>query len=157
MPQSEGGGHSPAERSGGLDHRERGGPTSQGIRRKRWAGHHLSGELSEASGSLGSDGVPDPRPTSLPFDPAGFAQDLEMVGDRRLADPAACGELAGTDRALGRELTDDGEARRVGNGLQEEYVGIGLFAHRWTVYRKVSILTSIDTARARSVRSAPKE
>jgi hypothetical protein len=49
--------------------------------------------------------------------------------DRRLADSAAVGEVAGADRALGTQLAKDRQPRRVGRCLKEQDVRIGRALH----------------------------
>src|SRR5204862_6483506 len=66
----------------------------------------------------------DPRPASLRLDHAGLAQDPQVVGDRRLADSTAVGEIAGTDRGVAGELADDRQAGRIGERLEQTDVGV---------------------------------
>jgi hypothetical protein len=83
----------------------------------------------EAGHRLRLDRVPDPGATSFARDPAGLAQDPQVMRDRRLRDVIAAGDIAGTDRASQRELTEDGQPYRVGGSLQEQDLGIGLTLH----------------------------
>ena len=52
-----------------------------------------------------------------------------MVRDGRLADVAAGGEVAGAHLGAVAELAEDRESGRVGGGLEEPHVGIGLALH----------------------------
>ena len=72
-----------------------------------------AGELAEARDRLGTERVPDPRAAPLAFDPARVAEDLEVMRDRRLADVAAGGEVAGADLGDSRSA---GGGSRVGSG-----------------------------------------
>ena len=47
-----------------------------------------------------------------------------MVRDRRLADVAAAREVAGADLAVLGQLPDDGQAGRVGKGLEQLDLGV---------------------------------
>ena len=79
-----------------------GGPSAPDIRRER---------------------VDDVRAAALARDHARIAEHLEVVADRRLADGAALGEVAGTHRVVaGNELPDDGEADGIGQRLEESDV-----------------------------------
>ena len=83
-------------------------------------------------------------PRRSPVDPAGVAEHLEVVRDGRLADVAAGGEVAGADLGAVAQLAEDREPGRVGGGLQEQDVGVGLALHvdqciDRCLYRQVSI------------------
>ena len=101
-------------------------------------------ELAEPGNSLGSQRIPDPGPRRSAVDPAGFAQDLEVVRHGRLADLAAGREVAGAD--LGASLSWRRIARRVGSAAawSRQHVRIGLPFHDdqhidKCLYRQVSI------------------
>ena len=58
---------------------------------------------------------------------------------RGLADVAAGSEVAGADLVAVAQLAEDGEASRVGGGLEEEDVGIGLSFHAATVLTSIYV------------------
>src|SRR6202521_3381163 len=79
-----------------------------------------------ATGEIGCEVVVDVGAPALGGDHTGVTQDLEMVADRRLADGAAVGEVAGARCApLRCELSHDGEPLWVGDCLKELDVRIG--------------------------------
>lgn len=63
-----------------------------------------------------------------------------MVGNRRLADIAARGEVAGTDKRFGAQLAEDRQSGRVGCSLEEEDVRIGLAFHALTISTAIYIV-----------------
>ena len=52
-----------------------------------------------------------------------------MMGDRRLGHVIAARDVAGTHMAGQRQLAQDCQSDRVGRGLQEQDLGIGLALH----------------------------
>ena len=89
----------------------------------------IAGELAEPRDRLRSERVADPRPPPFAIDPTGVAEDLEMVRDGRLADVAARREVAGADLRGVAQLAQDRQPGRVGGGLEEQDVGVGLAFH----------------------------
>ena len=63
-----------------------------------------------------------------------------MVRDGRLADVAAGGEVARADLCAVAQLAEDLEPGRVGGGLEQEDVGVGLALHPATVSTNVYIV-----------------
>ena len=63
-----------------------------------------------------------------------------MVRHRRLADVAAGGEVTGADLGAVAQLAQDRESGRVGGGLEEQDVGVGLALHTPTVLTDVYIV-----------------
>ena len=109
-------------------------------RRQPDARAEVAGEFAEARDGRGPKRVPDPGAAALAFDPAGVAEDLEVVRDGRLADVAAGGEVAGADLGDVAQLAQDREPGRVGGGLEEEDVGVGLALHAANVLTSVYIV-----------------
>ena len=97
-----------------------------------------AGERPEAGDGLGPERVVDPGAAPLAVHPTGVAQHLEVMGDRGLADVAAVHEVAGADLVGVAQLAQDREPGRVGGGLEQAHVGVGLALHRST-----TVLTSI--------------
>jgi hypothetical protein len=62
-----------------------------------------------------------------------------VVRDGRLTDPAAVGEVAGADRAVGAELPQDRQSRGVGGGLQEQDVRFRGAFHGFIISNAVDI------------------
>ena len=54
---------------------------------------------------------------------------FEVMADSRLSDVAAGREVAGADAVKGRELAQDGQPSRIGRGLEEDDIGVGLALH----------------------------
>ena len=133
-----------------LDDRE---PSRRGRECDRRA--EAAGQLAEALDRLGPERVPDPGPAALAADPAGVAEDLEMVRDGRLADVAAGGEVAGADLGAVAQLAQDREPGRVGGGLEEQDVRVGLALHMaHCIDRCLYCQVSIQKSRARQHRGA---
>src|ERR1035437_829966 len=109
------------------------------------ARHQLPGELPQPPQRLGPDRIVDPGSPPLTLNPTGLAQHLEVVRDRGLAHPAAVCEVAGADRALDAQLAKDCQPGRIGDGLEQEDVGICGPCHA----RMISNTFDIDNHRYR--------
>ena len=122
--------------SAGLARRGPRGPAAGGTGRRepQIRATDVAGELAEPGDGLRPERVPDPGPASLAADPAGVAQDLEVVRHGRLADVAAGVEVAGADLVGIAQLAQDREPGRIGRGLEQEDIGVGVALHSGRLY-----------------------
>src|SRR5262245_28549212 len=84
------------------------------VGRRQRSGQHL-----ESAKGLGVHAVAGAGPVHFALDEAGLLQDLEVLRDRGLGERQHAHDLAAHARARGREVPDDGHARRVGEGPGE--------------------------------------
>ncbi len=124
-------------------------------------GHKRPGELRQRGRDVGGEAVIDLLAAPLGRHDPGLTQDTQVMRDRWLTHAATAGEVAGTGLRLARELTDDGQPRRVRQCSQQANVrvevGLAGLRHAATIsthfdidkYRyAVAISTGIDIQRA---------
>ena len=108
----------------------------------RLAGALDPGTLDSVLGDAG-----DPaRVVVVGHDP-GFAQDLEVVRDGRLADAAAVRQVAGARLAVGGQLADDGQPSRIRESREESDIGIEILRSCAYHRRTISVVIDIDNHR----------
>src|SRR5215207_9546602 len=111
-----------ADRGGGR-------PAAERARRDQAAGRDALGDPAEALHEIRGDLIEHPVPATLGGDGAGVPEDLQVMGNRRLRDVAARGEVAGADLGRACQLAEDLHAGWIREGGEELDVWVGGLRH----------------------------